>query len=643
MAVRVAHLIYGLGLGGLEQLVLHLAARSRSRGVEYSILALGDDGPVGALARQQGVDVELLPVDGMSLAALLGIRRVLEQRRVSVLHAHDLGPWLNAVAVRAVRPKTRVLATFHEQRTPEGKKRHAAALAARATDALVACGDKVREDILGWAPAGARVPVIENGVPLETGAAMSREEARAQLRIPDGALAVGYAGGLREIKGPDRLLQAFLDKFADRSDVHLFLIGAGPMESSLRAVARGHANVHFTGLIPNAARLLSAFDVYAQTSLSEGRSLSMLKRWRPACRRWRTTWCRSARSTGTSRRRSSLRPANALPSDPLFNGWWQMRSSALAWEPTRGSGPGGIPSNRWWTRTGRSTANSPRDRDPHPPPAAGHGAVRRRPRSPRAFRLDAAALPPHPGHHRPPRRSRCPRGGSAATGHRGRAIRQRIPIRPGLRARRRPRRAGARRPSPARARLQGAVRRAGRRAARACAGGGHVPRRHSDHCRRPPVRDGRPNPGEFHARRGGSLAGARAPTAALGPHCARRLRPQRPAPIRARLGSGTASGAREVRRATGRLLHRADRPPGAGEGASDPVRLGARHRRDAARRRRWASPRRAAGSGAGARRPVSRLPGGGARGIRRRRRDRHPFAHRRATAHRAGSAGPGPL
>src|SRR6266436_3036896 len=277
MAVRVAHLIYGLGLGGLEQLVVHLAAHSRARGIESSIVALGHDGPMGDLARKQDIDVELLPADGMSLPALMGIRRELEKRGASVLHAHDLGPWLNGVAVRALRPKTRVMATFHEPRTPQGKKLHAAALAARATDVLVACGDKVREDILGWAPAGARVPVIENGVPLETGAAMSREEARTQLRIPDGALAVGYAGGLREIKGPDRLLQAFLDKFADRTDVHLFLIGAGPMESSLRAVARGHANVHFTGLIPNAARLLSAFDVYGQTSLSEGRSLSMME------------------------------------------------------------------------------------------------------------------------------------------------------------------------------------------------------------------------------------------------------------------------------------------------------------------------------------------------------------------------------
>src|SRR5438067_2949974 len=207
MAVRVAHLIYGLGLGGLEQLVIQLAARSCSRGVESSILALGDDGPVGALARQQGVDVELLPVDGMSLAALLGFRRVLGQRGVSVLHAHDLGPWLNAVAVRAVRPKTRVLATFHEQRVPEGKKRHAANLAARATDALVACGDKVRQDILGWAPSGARVPVIANGVPLAEPTTARRAAARAELGVPEGALAIGYLGALREIKGPDKLLQ----------------------------------------------------------------------------------------------------------------------------------------------------------------------------------------------------------------------------------------------------------------------------------------------------------------------------------------------------------------------------------------------------------------------------------------------------
>ncbi|HYS10146.1 MAG TPA: glycosyltransferase family 4 protein, partial [Myxococcales bacterium] len=242
-----------------------------------SIVALGHDGPMRELAGGQGIEVELLQVHGMSLQALMGIRRALEKQGATVLHAHDLGPWLNGVAVRTLRPKTRVMATFHEQRNPEGKKRHAAALAARATDVLVACGAKVREDILGWAPRGVRVRVIANGVPLDKAAFATREAARAKLGIPEGAIALGYAGGLREIKGPDRLLQAFLDKFADRGDVHLYLIGWGPMEEPLRAFARGHGNVHFMGLIPNAARLFTGLDVYAQTSLSEGRSLSMLE------------------------------------------------------------------------------------------------------------------------------------------------------------------------------------------------------------------------------------------------------------------------------------------------------------------------------------------------------------------------------
>ena len=62
MALAVAHLIYGLDLGGLEQLVVQLADRSRRRGIETSILALGEDGPVRELALRSGIDVELLPV-----------------------------------------------------------------------------------------------------------------------------------------------------------------------------------------------------------------------------------------------------------------------------------------------------------------------------------------------------------------------------------------------------------------------------------------------------------------------------------------------------------------------------------------------------------------------------------------------------
>jgi glycosyltransferase involved in cell wall biosynthesis len=256
---------------------VQLAARSQARGISSSIVALGPDGPVRELAREQHVPLEHFPLDGMSLPALLGIRRVLERIHATVLHAHDLGPWLNAVAVRMLRPRTRVIATFHEQNKPEGSKRRAAGVAALLSDALVACGEQVRDDIRGWAPYGARMPVIANGIPLGRPARGARARARAELGVPQDGVAIGYACRLREIKGPDRLLQAFLDKFSERKDVHLYLIGTGPMESELRRAARTHGNVHFTGLVMNAARLFPGLDIYAQTSLSEGRSLSMLE------------------------------------------------------------------------------------------------------------------------------------------------------------------------------------------------------------------------------------------------------------------------------------------------------------------------------------------------------------------------------
>ena len=277
MTIRVTHLIYGLALGGLEQMVVQLSARLQRRGIEPSILALEFDGPMRQIANDHGIPVEVLPEDGMSLGALLGIRKELEKRNAAIVHAHDLGPWLNAVAVRAMRPRTRVMATFHEQRTPEGKKRKAAALAALATDALVACGEKVQQDIRAWAPQAARVPIIANGIPLLEHGSAQRAAARAELKIPEGSVAIGYLGSLRPIKGPDKLLEAFLDEFGGRDDVHLYLVGTGELDQQLRETARHSRNVHFLGLILNAARLLPGLDVYAQPSLSEGRSLSMLE------------------------------------------------------------------------------------------------------------------------------------------------------------------------------------------------------------------------------------------------------------------------------------------------------------------------------------------------------------------------------
>src|SRR5205807_2788050 len=156
--------------------------------------------------------------------------------------------WLNAVAARALRPTARVVATFHEQSVPQGKKRAAAQVAARFSGALVACGEAVRSCIAGWAPAAARVVTIGNGVPLPAPASEGdRREARRRLGIAEGAVAVGYLGALKQVKGADLLVEAFARAFADRPEVQLALVGGGPLEPELRRRAAALPNVRFAG------------------------------------------------------------------------------------------------------------------------------------------------------------------------------------------------------------------------------------------------------------------------------------------------------------------------------------------------------------------------------------------------------------
>ena len=277
--MKVAHVIHGLEVGGLERLVVDLASRSRAFDVEPALVAFGGDGPVRVWAETERIPVHALgDVRGASVQA---VRRLAEALSgVAVVHAHDLGPWLNAVAVRALAPRLRVLATFHQLAPPAGRKRQAARLGARMSSALVACGTEVRDALRGWAPRGTPVVIIGNGVPLPAPVtAEQRARARVRLGLPEGAVAVGYLGRMHPEKGPDLLVEAMRRRLIDVPEAHLVLIGRGPLDEALRAAAAPLKDrAHLVGeVVDSAAELLAGLDVYAQPSRREGRSLAMLE------------------------------------------------------------------------------------------------------------------------------------------------------------------------------------------------------------------------------------------------------------------------------------------------------------------------------------------------------------------------------
>jgi glycosyltransferase involved in cell wall biosynthesis len=146
---------------------------------------------------------------------------------------------------------------------------------ARATSALVAPSDEVRDDLVRLGVAAAdRFEVIRYGFRLD-GAAAPRD-----LGLPDGTFVVGWAGRLTEIKRPldlVRTLAALRDRGVDATFV---LLGDGELRGEVEALAAelgvtGH--LRLMGYQRGLAEWHAAFDALLLTSGNEGTPVAVLE------------------------------------------------------------------------------------------------------------------------------------------------------------------------------------------------------------------------------------------------------------------------------------------------------------------------------------------------------------------------------
>jgi glycosyltransferase involved in cell wall biosynthesis len=125
-----------------------------------------------------------------------------------------------------------------------------------------------------------RLHPVYNGVDMEAfhpATPAERAEARATLGVPDAAPMILFVGNLLPIKNPRALLEAHAELCMkpELRDCHLVLIGGGPLEHALRALAAklGHGGqVIFAGRHDAAgvARAMRAADALALPSDNEG-------------------------------------------------------------------------------------------------------------------------------------------------------------------------------------------------------------------------------------------------------------------------------------------------------------------------------------------------------------------------------------
>ena len=81
-------------------------------------------------------------------------------------------------------------------------------------------------------------------------------------------LTVGAYGRLHEVKGFDRLIEAFKAIGPDQG-LELVIGGDGPEEAALKAMAEGESHIRFAGLVEDVAGFLETCDIIAMPSRNE--------------------------------------------------------------------------------------------------------------------------------------------------------------------------------------------------------------------------------------------------------------------------------------------------------------------------------------------------------------------------------------
>jgi glycosyltransferase involved in cell wall biosynthesis len=283
-AARVLQVVLNLDPGGTQRLVLELAKQLNDE-IPMAICCLDEAGAWASEAEQAGIGVTALKRRaGFHPGLGRLVARAARTHRATVVHAHHYSPFVYSCLARLWRPALRIVFTEHGRLSDAGpsRKRRVVNQVLRTFPAAVfAVSEDVRRHLIaeGFRPQDVRV--IYNGIdigPLPNPAA--RVAVREELAALDDDLVLGTIARLDPVKDLGTLLEAAAILSKRGPQPLVVIIGDGPERDALerRAAALGLADrVRFLGYRQDARRWLAGLDVYINSSVSEGVSLTILE------------------------------------------------------------------------------------------------------------------------------------------------------------------------------------------------------------------------------------------------------------------------------------------------------------------------------------------------------------------------------
>jgi glycosyltransferase involved in cell wall biosynthesis len=282
--VNLLILSSGLGLGGAETVIRHLAQAIDARRFRVTLGCVKTLGVAGRELARDGADIVCLTdanKQGVDYFTALELRRVVRDRGIQMIHTHTTDSLVDATVCKLMVPRLKVVHTFHFGNYPHIGSRNLwmERIFSRGADRVVAVGEVQRRQIRSvFGFRENQIPMIWNGVY----PALPSTDDSFRTRIGAGTrLIVGTVATLIEQKGLRDLLSV-AKRLQDLAGKLCFVVvGDGHLRGELEAIRHELAlddMVIIAGWVPSAATVaLPAFDVFFQPSLWEAMSVAVLE------------------------------------------------------------------------------------------------------------------------------------------------------------------------------------------------------------------------------------------------------------------------------------------------------------------------------------------------------------------------------
>ncbi len=281
----IVHVVHSLTGGGTERTLVALLRAFDSSRFRHVVVTLRGAGSLSARLPDH-VACRSMGARGRSRMTGLALANWTRRWRTAVIHARNTCCWHDATVARVLTRRARLVLGFHGLETAQplnqrqrGCARRALHMGARFTSVSESGRRQLRME--AHIPS-ERISLLRNGVDRHRFKKLddaARRRMRAGFRLPDTAFVVGTVASLTQVKQHALLIKGLARVASALPNVHLLLVGDGPLRDSLSELARAKGvldRVCFTGQREDVPSLMGCMDAYVCCSASEGMNNSLL-------------------------------------------------------------------------------------------------------------------------------------------------------------------------------------------------------------------------------------------------------------------------------------------------------------------------------------------------------------------------------